>query len=75
MGPVQLALDNLTAGTTLTNRTGITANNPPTGSPYITVTAGTLAPGASITVPLQFTIPASGGVNYTARTVVGTSNP
>ncbi len=71
-GPVQLVLDNLT-NTTLTNATGTTANNPP-ASPYITVSSGDLAAGATATVTLQFAMPASGGISYTARTVTG-SNP
>jgi hypothetical protein len=74
-GPVDLVIDNLTSGTSLINAGGTVANNAPAGSPYITVAAGGLAPGASATVTLQFTIPASGGVTYSARTVVGTTNP
>ena len=74
-GPIQLVVDNLSAGTTLVNKTGVTSNNVPSGSAYITASAGDLAPGASVTVSLQFTIPASGGVNYYARTVTGTLNP
>ncbi|MEZ0257409.1 MAG: alkaline phosphatase family protein, partial [Chthoniobacter sp.] len=74
-GPVQLVLDNLSAGTSLVNKTGLTANNAPNGSAYVTASAGSLAPGASATVSLQFTIPVSGGVNYYARTVTGTTQP
>ena len=72
-GPVQLVLDNLT-NSTLTNATGTTANNPPNGSPYITLSSGPLAAGSSATVTLQFNLPSSGGIGYTARTVTG-SNP
>jgi phospholipase C len=71
-GPVQLVLDNL-ANTTLTNATGTTANNPP-ASPYITISTGDLAAGAAATTTLQFTLPTSGGVSYSARTVTG-NNP
>lgn len=74
-GPIQLALDNLSSGTTLTNATGITAHNAPNGSPYITVTGADLAAGASATVTLQFTVPASGGITYSARTITGTATP
>jgi hypothetical protein len=74
-GPVQLVLDNLPSGAVLTNRAGTTVNNAPTGSPYVTVTTGTIAPGTSVTVSLVFNIPPSGGVTYTARTVVGTTTP
>jgi phospholipase C/phosphodiesterase/alkaline phosphatase D-like protein len=75
IGPVQLVLDNLTSGISLQNATGTTTTNAPAGSPYITATTGTIAPGASVTVSLRFNLPVSGGVNYTARTVSGTSNP
>ena len=71
-GPVQLVLDSLT-NSTLTNMTGTTANNPP-ASPYITVSTGDLAAGAGVTVTLQFALPSSGGVSYSARTVTG-NNP
>lgn len=74
-GPVRIALDTLSSGTTLANSTGTTANNAPTGSPYITVSAGDLAPGATATVELQFTKPATGGVTYTARTITGSLVP
>lgn len=74
-GPIRIALDNLSSGTALANTTGTTANNAPTGSPYITVSAGDLAPGASATVDLQFTKPATGGVTYTARIVTGSLAP
>ncbi len=74
-GPVQLVLDNLSATASLTNKTGVTANNTPNGSPYITASTGSIAPGASVTVSLQFAMPTTGGVNYFARTVNGTTNP
>ncbi len=74
-GPISLALDGLTAGTSLANAAGTTANNAPTGSPYITITSGNLAPGASASVALQFVKPASGGINYVARTITGASTP
>jgi acid phosphatase len=73
-GPIQVVLDNLTSGVTLQNSGGTTSVNLP-ASPYITVTTGTLAPGASATVTLLFNMPASGGVSYTARTVTGTATP
>lgn len=72
-GPLQLVLDS--PSTTLVNSAGTTTNNAPLGSPFVTVSAGSLAPGASASVTLQFTPPASGGITYSARTVAGTSNP
>jgi hypothetical protein len=74
-GPIQLVLDNVSANTALSNAAGVTANNAPAGSPYITVSSGDLAPGASASVTLLFNIPSSGGVTYNPRTVAGTQVP
>jgi phospholipase C len=74
-GPIQLVLDSLSSNTALTNSNGSTVSNAPAGSPYITVSNGGLAPGAAATVTLQFNLPASGGVSYSARTVTGTTAP
>lgn len=74
-GPIDVALDYLSANTTLTNANGTTANSSPSGSPFVTVSAGNLAPGASVTVSLQFSKPASGAISYGARVVTGTANP
>jgi predicted extracellular nuclease len=65
-GPVNVVLTNLPANVTMTNQTGIY-----NGSPYITVSAGTLAPGASATVSIQFTNPSNGFINYTPVTYSG----
>ena len=66
-GPVQVVLTGLPSGITLTNATGAEG-----GSPYLTVSAGALAPGASVTVPVTF-LRASGmaGVSYTAHVYSG----
>ena len=74
-GPVYVALDNLSANTRLLNAAGVTANQPPVGSPYILVSSADLAPGASASVTLQFANPASGSVTYAARTITGTATP
>jgi hypothetical protein len=58
-GPFQLKLAGLSAGITLDNASGSDA-----GLPYVTLT-GTLAPGASLNVPLTFTNPARSLVTYT----------
>ena len=74
-GPIHLVLDSLSGNTSLANKTGVTSANAPAGSPYVTVTTSGLAAGASKTVTLQFTLPSSGGVTYSARTVTGTTAP
>ena len=76
LGPISVALDGLSTNTTLSNKSGNTANNAPTGSPYITLTSvSKLAAGASTTVQLQFTVPASGSITYTPRVITGTYAP
>ncbi|PTY08457.1 alpha-L-arabinofuranosidase [Opitutaceae bacterium EW11] len=74
-GPVYLALDGLSTNTSLANSAGATSQTTPTGSPYVLVTASTLAPNASVTVSLQFTVPASGGITYTPRAIVTGGTP
>jgi len=73
--PVYLALDNLSANTHLLNSAGTTANNAPTGSPYVVVAAGGLAGGASATVTLQFAIPSTGGISDSLRVVSTNGQP
>jgi predicted extracellular nuclease len=58
-GPFQVQFDGLVAGAALFNGNGVHA-----GSPYITVNAGSLAPGASLTVPTVFTKTGAGSVTY-----------
>jgi amidase len=76
-GPVFLVLDNLSANATLANRTGVAVNYPPLSGPYISVpgTAAGLAPGASVSVVLQFDNPADAAITYTTRVLPGTVVP
>jgi uncharacterized repeat protein (TIGR01451 family) len=66
-GPIQVVLTNLSSNATMTNKTG-TFN----GSPYITVSAGALAAGKSVSVTITFTNPTNRFINYTPVTVSGT---
>jgi hypothetical protein len=59
-GPVNVVLTGLPSGDTLQNNTG-TFN----GSPYVTVSTGALAAGASVTITIQFTNPSNGFITYT----------
>lgn len=61
-GPILLVLDSLSGNTTLLNATGNTG-----GSPYLALPGGFLAPGASVTLTLQFANPASGAITYNPR--------
>jgi hypothetical protein len=65
-GPLEVVLTSLTAGVTMTNNTGTFG-----GSPYITVSTGSLAPGASASVSIQFANPSNGFIGYTAATYSG----
>lgn len=74
VGPIRVALDNLSANTALTNGSGVTVNNLP-ASPYINLSNADLAPGASVAVTLEFNKPAGGSVSYAARVIKGTLAP
>jgi len=65
-GPLEVAFTNLTSGVAMTNNTGTYG-----GSYYITVATGSLAPGASASVSVQFTNPSNGFIGYTAVTYNG----
>jgi len=73
-GPISVALDGLTAGVTLTNKTGKTVYTGP-GSVYANVSSGDLAAGATTAAfTLVFSNPQLKTINYTAR-VLGSSAP
>jgi hypothetical protein len=65
-GPLQIALKGLPAGVALANASGSQA-----GAPYITASVTTLAPGASITVPLSFTKTGTAAITYTTAIYSG----
>ena len=66
-GPVQLELSGLPTGVTLINKSG--EHN---GVPYITLSAGSLAPGATVTVPTQFGNPTKATITFTSTIYSGT---
>jgi hypothetical protein len=72
-GPISLALDNLSPNATLVNLDGTTVYATPAGSPFIDLVAntGALAPGASVSVVLEFLDPSNTGITYTARVLSG----
>jgi hypothetical protein len=65
-GPVQVVLQDLPAGVTLVNAAGREG-----GNPYLTVPVNGLAPGASVSVPVQFSNPTRVGINYNAHIFSG----
>ena len=60
-GPLTLRLSQLTPGVTLDNASGVES-----GLPFITL-AGSLAPGATLTVPLTFTNPSRSIIAFTPK--------
>ncbi len=71
-GPIEVVLANLVSGATLVNATGtVPSGLPYAGSPYITSSASSLAPGASVSVPVQFTYTGSAPISATTKTLSG----
>ena len=66
-GPFYLVLDSLNPANSLSNSTGTTSVYLPSGSPYIVIPGGALAPGGSASVTLQLTNPTNGAITYTPR--------
>ena len=66
-GPFQVKLVNLTSGVTLDSKTGLHD-----GAPYITVSNGTIAPGATVTVTTTFSNPSKVSIFYTTKIIAGT---
>jgi len=69
MNSVAFVLDSLASGWSLLNGDGVTVDLPPTGSPFKNL--GTLAPGASTTVTLQFKRTGTATFGYITRVVTG----
>jgi predicted extracellular nuclease len=66
-GPLQVQLNGLAAGISLDNASGIHA-----GAPYITIGSGTsIAPGASVSLPLTFTDPSKATIGFTTTIYSG----
>jgi hypothetical protein len=72
--PIYLVIGNLSSNTHLNNGAGTTATNFP-GSPYVSVSPSGLAPGASVTVSLQFAAPTGGVITDTLEAIVTSGTP
>jgi hypothetical protein len=66
-GPIEVVLTNLSANATMMNETGAVGG----GVPYIVVSAGTLAAGASASVAIQFKNSTNGSISFTPVTYSG----
>ncbi len=65
-GPVSVAIASLSSDATMVNYGGVFMNQP-----YVQVSAGTIAPGASVSAAIQFQDPSAGLINYTPVTYSG----
>ena len=70
-GPISLVLDNLSTNATLFGPSGTTGCATPAGVPFMTIAGATLAPGATVSVGLQFTNPSKAAITYSTRVVAG----
>jgi hypothetical protein len=76
VGPVSLALNNLSAGVTALNADGLTACSVPAGVPFVDsglCPGGTLAPGQSLSVSLAFSNPGDKAISYSMAALGGYS--
>jgi len=78
-GPLSLVLDSLSRNAMLINKTGVTANFPPLGSPFVDVMIGAdnmLNPGESVSVALEFAKRRAGrDITYSTRVLTGDLPP
>jgi hypothetical protein len=70
-GPISLELNSLSSNAVLFNASGTTTCAAPVGSPYVRTNASTLAPGAAVSVVLQFTNPTKASTTYMTRVLAG----
>jgi hypothetical protein len=64
-------LDSLSNNASLFDGSGVTGCGSVTGSPYIFTPALSFAPGASVSVVLQFTNPTNAAITYSTRVLTG----
>ncbi|MGH9542626.1 MAG: choice-of-anchor D domain-containing protein [Terriglobales bacterium] len=72
-GPLYYVIAGLTSGVSVTTAAGTTTCNT-TGSPYVLISSGPVAPGASFQIVIQFNDPSGAGIRY-AGSVVGGGTP
>jgi uncharacterized repeat protein (TIGR01451 family) len=70
--PIEVVMGGLSSNATMYNYSGYYNGSPYAGNPYITVLAtGSLAPGASLNVTIEFTNPSNGSIEFTPVTFSG----
>jgi hypothetical protein len=72
-GPISLVLDDLSPGVSLVKPFGVTKRTGQLGSPYLHVVpaGGSLGPGQSVTVVLEFDNPNLLSIHYKPRVLAG----
>ena len=70
-GPIYVELHGLPKGVSLYNASGTSSATGTSGDPYILVTSGSLAPGASISITLEFVDPSLASISYTTKVFAG----
>jgi hypothetical protein len=73
-GGLYYVITGLPTGVTLANAAGVTTCTAPAGSPYVVVSTGSVAPGASVSFVVQFNDPGAVGITY-SPVVVGAGTP
>ena len=66
-GPFYLVVDALSPSASVLSPAGTTTVYAPLTSPYVIIPGGSLAPGASVTVALQFVNPTNAPITYVPR--------
>jgi probable HAF family extracellular repeat protein len=74
VGPIKIAIDNLSAGSKAVANTGITSCNAPLNSPYYQLNV-TLGPGGSTTTSFVFDDPTKAPITYQTRVLGGAGLP
>jgi predicted extracellular nuclease len=67
-GPLEVSFNGLASNVVLSDASGHMSG---TGTPFITAGSSSLAPGASVSIAVQFQITGSGGVSYTNNVYSG----
>lgn len=74
-GPFFLVLDSLSPNATVAAPAGSTSVYGLLGQPYVLISSGTLASGASASVTVQFLNPTNAAITYTTRVLNGIATP
>jgi probable HAF family extracellular repeat protein len=74
VGPIKIAVDNLSSGAKAVANTGITSCDAPLNSPYYQLNV-TLGPGGSATTSFVFDDPTKAPITYTTRVLAGAGLP